>query len=253
MDESIHSAESPAVDELIIRVLNGTASGSEEEEVRRWRAEAPGNEAYFLRTERVWLATEPGKGKQDPAPPPVSGILRDSESRRGGSGRQGSGRGADGPAGGPRGRSLLVRRTLAMAAAIAAVVLGVQVVRTPPSAPRPIATHVAGEAAAATVVLEDGSLVRLAPDGRLDQWAAEGERRFHLTGRAFFAVAHDAARPFVVGAEAAEVRVLGTRFELAQVDGTLRAVVVDGRVAVSNAQGQVEVGRGARGTEARRQ
>jgi transmembrane sensor len=91
------------------------------------------------------------------------------------------------------------------------------------------------------VSLDDGSFVRLAPGSTLQVWDRDSERRVSLTGRAFFAVARDEERPFVVQAGASQTRVLGTRFEVSDRGGDVRTVVVDGRVAVSNGQGTVEV------------
>ncbi|HSG07369.1 MAG TPA: FecR domain-containing protein, partial [Longimicrobiales bacterium] len=104
-----------------------------------------------------------------------------------------------------------------------------------------LATYTAEAGVASSVSLDDGSFVRLAPGSSLQVWEGDSERRVKLTGRAFFAVARDEERPFVVQAGAAWTRVLGTRFEVSDQGGNVRTVVVDGRVAVSNDQGTVEV------------
>ena len=132
-----------------------------------------------------------------------------------------------------------------MAASIAAVALGISIARSPQPLAEPVATFEADAATAHTVVLDDGSFVRLAPGSRLEQWPAQGERRLSLTGRAFFAVTHDAVRPFTVDVADAQIRVLGTRFEVADVNGGVRAVVVEGRVGVSNAFGSAEAAAGS--------
>lgn len=66
----------------------------------------------------------------------------------------------------------------------------------------------------ATVRLSDGSEVRLNVDSRLTLPADfEGKKReVYLEGEAFFDVAPDSTRPFVVEVEGASVRVLGTAF-----------------------------------------
>jgi transmembrane sensor len=130
---------------------------------------------------------------------------------------------------------------------MAAVAIGVQVMGPRGPAAQPLATFAADGGAVRTVTLDDGTIARLAPGSRLEQWAAPGERRHTLRGKAFFAVRHDPERPFVVEAAGAEARVLGTRFELREQEGELRTVVVDGRVAVSNEAGRVEVPAGSVG------
>jgi len=232
------------VDELIIRVLSGAASSFEEERLKRWRSETPENEAHFLETARIWDLTEPEQ-VAGPATPPVDAILRMADSRT-------SRTRATLPrdplrSSTPKKAIRLQRRLLwgmAMAAGMAAVAIGLQAVGDS-SGTGPAATYATGVGESRTVTLGDGSFVRLAPDSRLQDRSTEASRRVALSGRAFFAVAHDSDRPFTVETEAGSVRVLGTRFELSQRQENLRTIVVEGRVAVSNDNGTVEVTRGS--------
>lgn len=59
-------------------------------------------------------------------------------------------------------------------------------------------------------------------------------RPVHLTGEAFFDVSHDPSRPFTVSTTAAEIEVLGTRFDVkAAIDGTITEVALEsGSVAL---------------------
>lgn len=87
----------------------------------------------------------------------------------------------------------------------------------------------------ATVRLSDGSNVRLNVDSRFTVAADfEGEKReVHLEGEAFFDVASDSTRPFVVQMEGASVQVLGTAFGVkAYPEGRKKEVAVkEGAVA----------------------
>lgn len=225
------------MDELIIEVLAGNASPSVEEEVRRWRQASSENEAHYQATWRLWQATEPAPMAHIPDPVDPGLIMAESERRR-----------VDvedviplGPRATQRsGLRRTVRWSLAAAAALAAVALGISLRGRAPGA-EPPTTLTAGAEASRTVVLEDGSFARLAAGAQLRVWDARDARRVSLTGRAFFAVAHDETRPFVVEAGGTRNRVMGTRFEVAASDGTVRTVVLDGRVAVSNERGSVEV------------
>jgi transmembrane sensor len=102
---------------------------------------------------------------------------------------------------------------------------------------------VTGATEMATVRLGDGTVVRLAPASRLrvTARAADGQRRVDLDGRAFFVVAKQPHKPFVVHTTAGDARVLGTRFELAARETDLHLLVVEGRVALSAGAETVEV------------
>lgn len=82
-------------------------------------------------------------------------------------------------------------------------------------------------------VLADGSRVRLNTDSKVVVDFSAGERRVRLVrGEAVFEVAHDAERPFVVAADGARVRALGTRFAVRKDGDAVRVVLLDGRVQV---------------------
>jgi transmembrane sensor len=82
-------------------------------------------------------------------------------------------------------------------------------------------------------VLADGSRVRLNTDTKLRVDFREGERRVVLErGQAFFEVAHDSARPFVVVADGARVQALGTAFDVRRDGNAVRVTLVRGRVQV---------------------
>lgn len=58
------------------------------------------------------------------------------------------------------------------------------------------------------------------------------ERKVYLKGEAFFDVAHDSQRPFIVSMEQGDIRVYGTRFNLTNYDDTpLTAVLVEGSIS----------------------
>ncbi|WP_454761048.1 FecR family protein [Caulobacter segnis] len=81
--------------------------------------------------------------------------------------------------------------------------------------------------------MPDGSKATLAPGSALDLAYTEGERRARLVrGQAYFDVAHDAARPFVVEAEGRLVTALGTRFDVRSDSQGLRVTLLEGSVRV---------------------
>lgn len=89
----------------------------------------------------------------------------------------------------------------------------------------------------AHIRLTDGTRVQLNVDSRLDVPAdfGDGKRRIvQLEGEAFFEVTEDSTQPFVVRAEDAVARVLGTAFDVSAYpeDGETKVVVTEGRVAL---------------------
>jgi transmembrane sensor len=86
------------------------------------------------------------------------------------------------------------------------------------------------------LVLQDGSRVRLNTDSELRVRFRSGERRVILArGEGFFEAAHNPARPFVVEADGARVRALGTKFDVRRDAATVRVTLLEGRVQVARA------------------
>lgn len=84
--------------------------------------------------------------------------------------------------------------------------------------------------------LADGSRVRLDTASKIRVRFTEGERRIELAeGQAFFEVAHNPARPFVVSTSDASVTAVGTVFEVRRVGSETRVVLVSGAVDVAQA------------------
>lgn len=85
-----------------------------------------------------------------------------------------------------------------------------------------------------TLVLEDGSRVTMDTDTRLSAAFSAKSRQLVLErGRAFFQVARDAARPFLVTAQGGVVRAVGTRFDVYEHGDVVEVTLVEGRVEVT--------------------
>ena len=82
--------------------------------------------------------------------------------------------------------------------------------------------------------LSDGTRVRLNTDSALKVRFERGVRRVDLRkGQAFFDVAHDPGRPFIVAAGDTEVRAIGTRFDVRRDEDAVKIVLAEGKVAVT--------------------
>ena len=82
--------------------------------------------------------------------------------------------------------------------------------------------------------LADGSIARVGPRSRLRVEFEDTRRSVYLTrGEAVFQVAKDPNRPFLVHAQMAIVRAVGTEFGVAHRHNTVVVTVAEGKVAVS--------------------
>ncbi|MEJ1963522.1 MAG: FecR domain-containing protein [Gammaproteobacteria bacterium] len=85
----------------------------------------------------------------------------------------------------------------------------------------------------ASVPMEDGSRITLNTDSQIRVDLTVKERRVELQqGEAFFEVAHDASRPFIVRAGNKRVIAVGTRFSVRREANDVRVVVTEGKVRV---------------------
>lgn len=101
---------------------------------------------------------------------------------------------------------------------------------------RPLATQSFATAVGqqATVTLPDGSVVTLNTNTVVRTKANQDRRLVYLDkGQAFFRVAHDRRHPFVVTAGGRTVTALGTAFDVRVDGGTLKVVLVEGKVRVA--------------------
>jgi transmembrane sensor len=85
-----------------------------------------------------------------------------------------------------------------------------------------------------TMRLADGSKVTLDTDSELKVWRRRlGDRRLELVrGRAFFDVASDPSRPFVVRTDQGSVTALGTSFDVRKEPRGLKVTLVEGKVRI---------------------
>lgn len=128
------------------------------------------------------------------------------------------------------------RKPMIAAAFAAAAALALFIVAPQWTAPAGQA-HQTALAEIRSLTLEDGSVVTLGADSRIDVRFAADERRVVLeSGEAFFEVAHDEARPFFVQAGDALIRVVGTKFNVNRADDRVSVEVLEGVVRVQHTE-----------------
>ena len=117
--------------------------------------------------------------------------------------------------------------SLAAAAGLAFLVARNERNATPDSA---VATEIG---ASRQLRLSDGSVVALNTDSAVVPAFAADERRVRLQkGEAFFQVAKETTRPFVVEASGVAVRAIGTAFNVRVLDASIEVIVTEGTVRV---------------------
>lgn len=179
----------------------------------QWRR-SPENAEAYARVEALWAATETLSADPDLA------ALTD----------QARASAAQNPASSRRWSYLL--KPVGVAAGAVAIVCGVGFWGlTRPS----IYQTATGEQR--TVLLQDGSHLTLDTASRVSVRLSRTDRIVTLSkGQAFFDVASDPDRPFVVQAGGTRITALGTRFDVRRFDDGARVVLVEGRVLVRRAQ-----------------
>lgn len=94
---------------------------------------------------------------------------------------------------------------------------------------------IVGRGAEMQVQLKDGTKVWLNSDSELhypDNFAA-GERRVYVKGEAYFEVAKDTRRPFIVSTDVSDIKVYGTQFNVnTRKEDIVVTTLVDGSVSV---------------------
>lgn len=128
--------------------------------------------------------------------------------------------------------SIRGRRVAPMAAAVAAAAVLALMVQGPSAGDHAYSTPIGG---LQSVALADGSRVELNTATKLRTRIEKDVREAWLDrGEAYFDIAHDPARPFVVHAGAREVTVLGTRFSVRRDGDRVIVAVAEGRVRISD-------------------
>ncbi|HKU97242.1 MAG TPA: FecR family protein [Vineibacter sp.] len=201
------------------------ASEADRAAFARWLADDPANQAAWERTQRLW-------SRLDDLTPHLRHRLHAEI------GNRGHAPAMSGPA---TGRSR--RAWLQGAAAAALVVAGGGYALTVPG---PFADYRTRTAERRTVTLPDGSTMELGSNTAVSLAFDSDIRRLVLhAGEAFFQVAADARRPFIVAADRGATRALGTAFNIKRQADAVTVSVIEHAVAVSvDGQPAVTVGQG---------
>lgn len=213
----------------IARLRSDTVSASDRRNFSSWMAQCPENREAFARMSELWgdlgaLSQFPvdelyPESRVSRRPAPVRHTARRARAQR--------------SAGGWNFNQWLAGGGLIAACLVVTLWVGNQWM-TRSDQPQQIYATQVGETR--TLYLADGSRVQLNTGSELRVTFSRAERRTELTrGEAYFEVAHQSARPFTVAAGKANIRVLGTEFNVARFTDDTRVSVLGGSVSVSEA------------------
>ncbi|MDB5436199.1 MAG: hypothetical protein JWR47_2456 [Phenylobacterium sp.] len=208
MSNALHTEEAAA--RWLLRQEESGWSQENQAELDAWLAAAPENKVAYWRLEHGWrkvdrLAALRGPPLPAPSLPPW-----------------------------PERRPLGTWRPVAVAAGIAACLVAGALIWPAPGllGHKTYETEVGGRE---TVPLADGTRVELNTQTSLRAAVTAKSREVWLDkGEAYFEVAHDPTRPFVVHAGAKTVTVLGTKFSVRRNGDQVEVAVVEGRVRVTD-------------------
>lgn len=207
--------------EWFVRLRDPELADAARAEFAAWRDADPRHAAAYRQVEALWSALDelpPAQRPGEPGPQPAGVVaLR------------------------PRGRSLArPLRRLAQAAAVVLVLVGAGYLLANPTAPDALLADLStGVGERLQQRLEDGSQVDLDAATALSVDYTDGQRLITLHGgEAYFEVAGDPERPFVVQTALGRVHALGTAFAVKADGGIVDVVVTESRVAVTHTAGQ---------------
>lgn len=232
------------IDELITRCLTGEASGDEQSQLTKWIASSEENQRHYLHMRK---SLELGDQYYSNADKELT-VNIDQEWNRFVAAINKS----------EKGKVISItpvtrpaRAWLRVAAALLVLVACGWVIQYFISENR-ITTYTT-TASNLTINLPDGSKVELNRNSELSYASAFGNQRreVNLKGEAFFEVAHDASKPFIVQVNDARVQVLGTSFNVreANANNELEVTVQTGLVKLTGPKkaGELKLKAGEKG------
>ncbi|MCG8356403.1 MAG: FecR domain-containing protein [Kiloniellales bacterium] len=224
----------PIREEALDWLLKAEAAPDDEAlqaELAAWRGRSEAHEKAYRSVTRMWR---------------LAGDLPADYAER--AGARTPPRRSSGPAAGrdstkPRRRSAL-RLPITVGGLAAALAASLLIVLAPTLRLHWQADHVSGIGEILALTLDDGSRLYLDAESAVAVDFDPARRSLELlAGRAFFDVAHDAGRPFVVAADGLSVTVTGTGFAVSAGQESLSVAVQSGAVEVRSDQSDTAVAR----------
>ena len=204
-------------DELMIRVLDGYATETEQKQLNDWLKKSPANQTTFNEFQQIWTGAADASLLNNLD---IEADLKKVKAQAKTDNPQLATRN-------PKPETRLL--SISFLRKIAAILLPLAVIGIA------LSIYLHQGTGPKSVLLSDGTKVWLYQDAHLEYPAtfAETTRSVKLTGEAFFEVAKDATKPFIIEAGASEIRVLGTSFNVQSTVEATNVIVNTGKVQLS--------------------
>lgn len=212
------------IDEQIAKFLAGESSPDEVSSLQQWLAESADNQLYFNQMQKLWNDASP-----TPLPRPLDveqALARTKNKIAAGS------------------KPVSARRIpiqwMAIAASLVLLIGAFWFFHQDTALP---VESVAAADAPVEQKLSDGSVISVNQFSQVAARFSNHKRSVQLNGEAYFAVASNPERPFVVEVKNVSVTVLGTKFNVDNRSNTQKVIVSvdEGKVKVASAQGEKQL------------
>jgi len=225
------------IDDLLVKLVLGEASSAELSQVEEWVSSSPANERYLADFRRIW---EESRNLAIHSTVNEDAAWKDFRRRVG----VDAGRGGIGSGGiGGGGKSVSIRSWLRVAAVFILLLAGGWLYYNyEHKGATFIAVHSNNDVV--TDTLPEGTIITLNKQSsiRYERLFASNSRRIELEGEAFFNVAPDKNKPFMVYAKGVLIKVIGTSFNVKAERDATEVIVETGRVEVSSNEHTISLG-----------
>ena len=202
------------IDEILVRYFEGDASKDEIEKMKIWRAASPDNELEYQEFKQIWYATSDLNEIENLD---IEGDLKLVKSRAS--------------------KAVTPIRKLRFLRNIAAIMLPLLVFGMG------MYFYMTNSETEGIYTLSDGTKVWLNGDSKLDfPKTFDGDvRKVVLSGEAFFDVAKNPNKPFIIETQSTNIEVLGTSFNVKDDENEISVVVSTGKVKFYERENPVEM------------
>ena len=202
----------PEIDDLIAKVLTDEATAEDKKELSQWLDDAPENRQYFDDLKRLWSKSA------DALPPEYSGsVAVDTDAAWAMVQKR-----IHAPK--PLTIKWLSMGNIFKIAAAVAFLITAYLFFIEKN--KPIQNNYVAELTVKTETLVDGSVITLNKKSSVSTTFSKQERRVKMIGEAYFTVAPDRGKPFVIEVKTLEVKVVGTAFNVDNLSQPNKVIVV---------------------------
>jgi transmembrane sensor len=197
----------PEIDALIAKVLTDEATTTEQITLKNWLTESPDNQQYFEALQTVWTSSGDAAPALDVDTDKawVAVQMRIHTPK-------------------PLTINRLSTSFVWKAAAAIALLVTATLWFTKEEKMRPLS--ILADLTARKDTLTDGSVIELNKKSSIEYQPTKKERRVKMTGEAYFAVAPDKTKPFVIEVKNLEILVVGTAFKVDNFSQTDKIIIV---------------------------